>query len=411
MFKTTPQNILRDVDIVFQVMAKASYRHQGLFPAVAERYNGQLLMDFPLPPIIPGQRNSDRSPRGCNLQHDMPLLGALDGLNQAFNRPHYSLQRERYLQTFATVCCPASPTGLLPWGEHSYWDLQLGKIGNSYLLQYAERPLDAGCETHHQLECLPAEDWRIIHEANPQVLPRFVDGLDWHWMNEERTLFNRHAPITQFIRGAQIKRNEMLTGKPAKEASGSDFPGAAGVFIHDYAMALALVENPRPQWKEALLRFSDSWWDRRLASGICAKSGSHSDTSWNGGDLSQTLTLIDSILPAAEQLREKEPVLSRTLWERAVAYMESILNFEQPLAEEGQLYISYNPDGSPFKKTLPWAGNRGNSATAKHAVKLLRNAVRVGDERGLDIIQKAAGIYLKSRIPRDLLLRAGDPGA
>lgn len=410
-FKTDPQNILRSVDIVFQVMSKASYRYEGLFPAVAERHNGQILMDFPLPAPIPGQRNSDRSPRGCNLQHDIPLLGTLDGLDKSLNRPRYTLQREAYLKTFATVCAPASPTGLLPWGEHAYWNLQFGVIGNSYLLQYGEQPLDAGIPTHHQLYILPFDQWQIIHQANPTVLPRFVNGLDWHWMDEDRTQFNRHAAITQLIRGYQIKRHSHQTGQPTKSVTGSDFPGASGVFIHDYACAIALADTPDPAWEAALRRFSDSWWNRRLPSGVCPKSGSTSEQAWNGASLKQTLSLAESMLAAGQALQHQLPALARTLNERARSYIEAIFRFEQPALAEGRLCSSYNPDGSPASFSQLWAGNRGQPNTARYALSLLSAAQTIDHSQGLAMIEQAARGYQQSFIPRDVIVRAGDPAA
>ena len=85
-FYVDSYNIMRSVDIVFQVFAKAGYLHDGLFPAVTERQNGNMLMDMPLPPPIPGQRNSDRAPRGCNLSHDVALLATLDGMGHESGR-------------------------------------------------------------------------------------------------------------------------------------------------------------------------------------------------------------------------------------------------------------------------------------------------------------------------------------
>lgn len=410
-YLTNPQNILRSVDIVFQVFAKAAHKHDGLFPAVTERQNGLLLMDFPLPPCIPGQRNSDRSPRGCNLQHDIPLLATLDGLGRGLNRERYLLQREAYLKTFATVCAPPSPTGLLPWGEHSFWSLTTQTIGNSYLLQYGEQPLDAGIPTHHQLFPLPFDQWQQIHAANPDALPRFVNGLDWHWMDEARTQFNRHAQITQFIRGYQIKRQALMSGKPVEEIKGSDFPGAAGVFIHDYAAAIALCDSPDPAWKEALLRFSDYWWEARGEDGVCPKNTSKGNLNWNGASLGQTMGLAGPTLGAAEMLKEADPELSQLLRERGESYIRAMLNYDQPDTDKGWLYTGYNPDGSPFTHSQPWAGNRGQPCTAIFATKLLNAAQCVGDSRGLELVAKAAEPYHEAFIPRDQLVRAGDMGA
>lgn len=412
-YATNAQNILRDVDIVFQVMVKAGYRHDGLFPALAERHNGNLLTDWPLPAPIPGQRNSDRSPRGCNLSHDVGLLATLDGLGKALNRERYVLMREQYLTTWAKECAAPSPTGLLPWGEHSYWNLELGTIGNSYIAMYHERAIEAGLPTHHQLDILPLRDWQTIQAANPQVLPRFVDGLDWHWDDEERTSFNRHAPITQLIRGYQVKRSARQSGKPVKDHSGSDFPGAAGVFIHDYACALALAEDRKQDWHDQLMAFSDSWWNRRRDDGLCDKSGGKGKLNWNGADIGQTTSHAKGLLAAAQVFEEtgREPELAQLLRERGTAFAKAVLDAEQPALDDGRYCSSYNPDGSPFKLSLPWAGNRGHACTAKSLVSLINLADAAGDDRGIEQVLRCAKVYQQESIPRDLMMRAGDPGA
>ena len=327
------------------------------------------------------------------------------------DRRRYLEQRRAYLHTFATVCAPPSPTGLLPWGEHAYWSLTTQTIGNSHLLQYAEQPLDAGLPTHHQLHPLPIEDWRIIHAANSSVLRRFADGLDWHWMDEARTRFNRHAPITQFIRGYQVRRQALMSGKPVESITGSDFPGAAGVFIHDYAAALALVDSPDPAWKTALLRFCDSWWNRRNDAGVCPKSGTDDPLKWNGASLSQTLALADCLLDAAGFLAERDAALAGVLRERGSAFIGAILDHDQPDADRGRLWTGYNPDGSPFAHSQPWAGNRGQPCTAHFAGRLLRSAEAAGDGRGVELVARAACCYRDARLPRDTIVRAGDPGA
>jgi hypothetical protein len=368
-------------------------------------------MDFPLPAPIPGQRNSDRAPRGCNLTHDLPLLAALDGLGTTLNRERYHLLRSNYLTTFATECAPVSPTGLLPWGEHSYWNLHLRTIGNSYLHQYYESPIDAGLPTHHQLEPMPFRDWQTIHAANPTVLPRFVDGLDWHWDNEARTKFNRHAPITQLIRGYQVKRSERLSGVPHEQSSGSDFPGAAGCFIHNYACALALVDDPRRQWRDDLMDFCTSWWDRRLPSGLLPKSGGNNALSWNGASLGMTRSFAACLLEASDILSGHDQELAQVLEQRGTQLVQSVLDVEQPLLSQGHYVSSFNADGSPFHMSPPWAGNRGQAITAREVINVLNAAERIGDERGRAMALAAAEVYKESFLPRDTIVRAGDPGA
>ena len=223
--------------------------------------------------------------------------------------------------------------------------LHLQTIGNSYLLQYGDRALDAGIPTHHQLGPLPIRDWQVIHQANPSVLPRFVDGLDWHWDDEERTKFNRHAPITQFIRGYQVKRGERLSGIPIK-GGGSDFPPAAGAFMHNYACALALVDKPKPQWQEDLISFSNYWWERRLANNLLPKSSSRSKLSWNGMSLGMTTVFANCCLEAAEILNNRYPDLAKTLHQRGKTFLDAVLDAKQDRLSEGQYCTNFESDGA-----------------------------------------------------------------
>lgn len=399
-FKTDPQNILRSVDIVFQVFQNNLDRYEGLFPAVADRHFGTILMDWPLPPPIPGQRNSDRSPRGCNLAHDIDLLRTLDGLNRRAASHRYSSLLESYLEGFAKICAPASPTGLLPWGEHAFWRLTDFSIGNSYHLQYHERAMDAAAPIHHQIKTMPLWIWEKLHAHNPELIPRFVDGLDWHWMDEEKTFFNRHAPITQFIRGYPVKRHDRMTGKTTPKTSGSDFPSASGMFIHDYAVALSLVENSKPEWRAAMERFSDNWWNRRLESGMLPRSGG----AHEGPSPAMTLGLGIKSLQAGRMLGDD------VLIERGTAYIQAALDVEQPDLEKGWIWMQFSPEHVPSKHSQAWAGNRGSSITAQALLSFLWASETIGDSRGLEMAVKAAEVYKRERIARDLIVRAGDPG-
>ncbi len=306
------------------------------------------------------------------------------------------------MEGFASVCAPASPTGLLPWGEHAFWRLTDNSIGNSYHLQFHERAIDAGAPIHHQLGTLPLWIWEAMHEHNPDMLPRFVNGLDWHWMNEERSMFNRHAPLTQFIRGYPLKRYAKMTGKPVPtKDAGSDFPGASAVFIHDYACALKVVEEPDPAWREAMMRFSDSWWNRRVPSGLCPRSGGQDA----GPALGQTLPLALSSMEVGEMLQDE------LLLERGKAYADAILNVEQPDTDKGWIWADHAPDGSPRKHSQLWAGNRGASVTAGLLLRILELGDRCGQaDRALDLALKASTGYQSEPMRRDLIVRAGDPG-
>lgn len=100
------------------------------------------------------------------------------------------------------------------------------------------------------------------------------------------------------------------------------------------------------------------------------------------------------------------------LHERGASITRSLLNFEQPEAEEGKIYEQYRPDsGEPIKWTRPWGGDRGNPVAAKFVVNILNAANAAGDERGAELAVRVAEAYKDSFMPRDLIVRAGDIGS
>ena len=91
-----------------------------------------------MPCSIAGQRDGDRSYGGSNLIHDEAALKTLYALAEALERPEYAQAADRYLRYFANNCT-ATPSGLFPWGEHAFWHLGEGRIGNSRHLRDKQR--------------------------------------------------------------------------------------------------------------------------------------------------------------------------------------------------------------------------------------------------------------------------------
>ncbi|MBT6148583.1 MAG: hypothetical protein HOH74_24325, partial [Gemmatimonadetes bacterium] len=116
----TPDQILKRVEASLSSLVRLAGDHEGLMPSMIDLDGQDMLIEAP--PAIPGQRDGDRSFRGSNLVHDEATLATLYGLARARGRTDFAAAADRYLERFATHCAP-TPTGLFPWGEHAFWDL------------------------------------------------------------------------------------------------------------------------------------------------------------------------------------------------------------------------------------------------------------------------------------------------
>jgi len=208
------QSVCRALD---QLLLSAKPYH-GLLPSIMDRHTGVMLETLPDP--IPGQRNGDRAHLGSNLMHDQVTLATFLGLGEAMGRPDYQEAAHAYLRRFATHCA-ATPTGLFPWGEHSFWHLTNDAIGNSYGLLTDDinsphrRPV-----THDHLRAAPLWLWEKLWALNPHCVEQFALGLDFHWMQGKRHEYFRHARIDQRIYCEPDLRS-------------CDFPRHGGFYIFD----------------------------------------------------------------------------------------------------------------------------------------------------------------------------------
>jgi hypothetical protein len=150
-------SVCRSVDLLIE----RADEHGGLFPSVLDRFSG----DRPdaMPPAIAGQRDGDRAYGGSNLIHDEAALKTLYALSCALGRPDYGTAADRYLHRFATHCTD-TPSGLFPWGEHAFWDLERDRIGNS---RHLRNPADPHGAIHDHLRQAPLWLWQKLQHFNP----------------------------------------------------------------------------------------------------------------------------------------------------------------------------------------------------------------------------------------------------
>jgi hypothetical protein len=266
-----------------------------------------MLLEFP--PAIPGQRNGDRAHRGSNLIHDEATLRTLYGLGAALDRPDYVEAADAYLRRFATHCTD-TPTGLFPWGEHSYWNLSEDRIG----VGSAQIPGEPrGTATHDHLRQAPVWLWEKLYEFNPRCVERFAEGLEYHWTSSEHEEYMRHAHI------------EEKTYAVTKEHS-YDFPRHGGFYILDWSFAYARTGGAT--FLSQIHDMLDYWWLKRDAGGLLlieSRSPESTLRFHNVNAPGQTLSLGISLLESAELLETVKPETAAILRERGGVYLAAFL--------------------------------------------------------------------------------------
>jgi hypothetical protein len=363
------ERVLADVRDAFDALIAASEPYDGLIPSVLDRETGTI-PDEP-PPSIPGQRDTDRSFGGCNLLDDRYLLWTMDALG-ARGQDRFRRAADRYVETFVARCTDTA-TGLFPWGDHAFWDLEAGRVGDSYSLSDSDREPNP---VHDQRSQAPYPLWQRLAAVDPDCVRRFADGLDFHWNDDDRTVYDRHA---------WIERRERHEWGPDDRAC--DFPRHSGYFVVDLAAACALVGEDAH--RSQLRRFADYWWPRRDDRGLLPYE-SRGDTA---GSPEQTLSLSCCLLDAAAVLSDADgdDALAGVLTERARTYLGGVA----AAAHAGSpLWASGYPNAVRAAKGLAYL-----SAWRHTGMPWLRErAVAVGEA------------YRRVDLPDGRPVRAADPG-
>ncbi|WP_127588690.1 hypothetical protein [Paenibacillus koleovorans] len=300
------EHLLKTACSAIERLIQSSEPYNGLIPSLLDRRTGDMLQQ--LPPAIPGQRDSDRAPQGCNLMHDIPLLGTLYALAESEGKAEYAEAADRYIRYFATQCTD-TPTGLFPWGEHAFWHLTEHRVGSSIARYEPERRA-----IHDHLHHAPLWLWEKLQTFNASCVQRFADGLEYHWKQTTPQEYYRHA---------EINRKQYAPD----DVRSCDFPRHSGFYIFD--LAFAYNQSRRPELLQQLEKYLDYWWELRDERGLLlieSRSPQDAVRFHMINSPTQTLSLAVSLLEAADLLEGAAPTLAATLRHRSDVYLSGFLS-------------------------------------------------------------------------------------
>jgi hypothetical protein len=387
-----PDAILARVCRSFDVLIDLADEHGGLFPSVLDRFS--FAVPASMPCSIAGQRDGDRSYGGSNLIHDEAALKTLYALAEALERPEYAQAADRYLRYFANNCT-ATPSGLFPWGEHAFWHLGEGRIGNS---RHLRDPAAQGGAIHDHLRQAPLWLWEKLQHFNPACVQRFAKGLDGHWTEGEGWEYIRHAHIEE------VRRH-------ARGARACDFPRHGGFYILDWAFAYAHSGDPR--WTEAIERMLDYWWplrDERNLLLIESRSPEEDENFYNTNAPGQTLSLAVSLLESAPLLEATHPNMARTMRQRAAAYIDGFFNAPHDI-EKGVFVILSRRGSNEVAQSMPvWGSVYGVWPSCYVALSCLCAYRLTGDERLWRWAEAVGHHYAEQDLPEGVAVPAMDAG-
>lgn len=373
-------------------LIEAARPYQGFFPSVLDIQSQA--MPFELPAAIPGQRDCDRSFPGSNLMHDHVMLKLMYDLAPVLGDSSLTFAADRYLERFTSHCVDATPTGLFPWGEHAFWNLEEDRPGSSYALARV-----ATMATHDHLLQAPQWLWEKLWQLNDQAVERFCQALSRHFLDVDNPPeYNRH---TNLLQPHHLKRKR---GKVS-----CDFPRHGGLYIYDWCFAYARTGSAL--YRQLIGRMLDYWWDRRVE-GRLLPIASRPKQPHASANTHQTLSLAVSLLEAAALVDTCDTALARVMRDRACVYLESVLNAPYDL-EHGKFALEMDPDaGEVITYSTIWGSVYGaiGIQTANVAL-LLCCAYRItSDQRMLALVERAAAFCCQSQFPTDIKVPVKDAG-
>ncbi len=332
------------------------------------------------------------------MMHDMPALGLMYELVRVTGERKYKEGADRYFAGFAKRAGTAS--GLFPWGEHSYLDLDTGGIGDAYLYAvYSWKRTkwwdgEMRPAWHDHLRLAPPWFWEKLKGFAPELVQRFADGLDRHWLTDERKYYMRHAGIDRVMRHGYRKGDRYC-----------DFPRHSGHYLVD--LACAYMQEPRRETLEQIWRYADHWWKRFDAGEfgerecLPLESTGLKDRSHPGHhhrNPGQTLSLAVSLLDAADEIRGAEARCADELEKRGRAYLEVYLEAPHK-PEEGVFVAAYSRVDRSVVERLPLYGSvYGLHPVAAAALLYCAVYRRCGDERFLRWAEIAARGAMKAAL-------------
>ncbi|MFP4249649.1 MAG: hypothetical protein ACLFU7_08305 [Armatimonadota bacterium] len=313
-------------------------------------------------PTVHGQRTADRTDNGGNLQQDVMAILAAHYVTEITGDERYREIARDYLQFFLDNCTD-TPTGLWPWGEHTYWD-------------FFEETF---ARTNHHLLCAPLEFWELAYELNPEAVIGEADGIINHITDMDTFVFNRHADITR-----------VLPDPRPEDLQSLDFPNSASRYLRLWAFAWSKTGDEKYlDWSNRLLDHLE--WTRIDGDGglpvLSARSTRpQPDSAWWTSTMLVGMSLLEYApllgdTPTADRFRE--------FGEEMMA-----LCAEQPLPSADRPPIFHVERGMGGPKTF-WA-----------------QAYRMtGNEHFLEAARRMAMPYLAlEQMPEDIPLRAQSYG-
>jgi len=374
-------------------LCEAAAGHGGLMPSVLDLATGR--MADALPPALAGQRENDRSFPGSNLSHDLATLHALRHLGPALGRPDLTAAADAYLRRFATRCTD-TPTGLFPWGEHSFWNLVEDRPGNGFILKRRAAPI-----THDHLLQAPAWLWRALWSLDAACVVRFCRGLDGHWRADvpgEPPEYNRHALLFD-------------PRPPAREPRSCDFPRHGGFYVLDWSAAHAL--GGPDDLLGRVERMVGYWWDKRDKRDVLQIESRSPPTEvgmYRVNSPGQTLSLGVSLLESAELLAATAPRLASTLRDRGAAYVGGFLSAPHDLAAGRVVHGLHRDTGAIVSEARLWGSRYGSHPAGSHGLLCLRAHASLGDGRLVDVARAIGRAYAARPMPANEVCPAKDAG-
>jgi len=354
--------VVADVKTASRRLFAAAEAHDGLLPSILDRESGEMLAT--MPPTIEGLRTDDRVFPGANLADEKPLLRTWDALSTVDGDPTFADAADRYFDTFVETCTDTA-TGLWPMGEEAFWNLETDAVGDSQALDGDPRPVGA---VHEHLGLLPEYLLEAVATRDPATLQAFADGLGWHWTDETRTHFNRHAPI-------EVERYAAVPGY------GTDYPRHSGFYAHDWAFAYA--RDQRPERRANLVQMLDYWWESPLREhGLLPLESRRRNYREDRVDellTHVTCSLGASLLDTAAILADVDSDLAATARERGRHYVLGVVDAPHDYAA-GRIVGSVSRDRE-LRTTEPfWGSAYGDRIAATQALLCLAAARHLDGE-------------------------------
>jgi hypothetical protein len=385
------EHILERVEDALGALVRLADKHEGLIPSILDLDGTQMLQEMPA--AIEGQRDGDRAFRGSNTIHDEATLATLYALALARGRDDLRGAADRYLQRFATHCA-VTPTGLFPWGEHAFWDLDADSIGDSHKRRDPSR---AGSAIHDHLRATPFWLWEKLQQFNPSCVQAFADGLQYHWTQGEPAEYIRHATI------------ETRQLHPRGDRS-CDFPRHGGFFICDWVFAYQT--QPRAETLHQIESMLDYWWSKRDERGLLqieSRTPEQNDRFHDVNAPAQTLSLAVSLLEAAARL-DSTTDLARRMRSRASVYIDAFFAAPHDLDAGVFVILSKRSTNEVFQSMPVWGSVYGVWPASYVALTALLGFRHTQDERLLDWARSVGKCYVAEPLPGHVNVPAMDAG-